>query len=218
MTAAVKRGLAKGACGARMAGYSACECVGLFLIFSASGWLWEVALHLLLDGELVNRGTLLGPWLPIYGVGGLAAVLLLGRFAARPPVVCALGALLSTAIEYATGKYLLAVYGLRWWDYSDFPLNIDGLVSPLTSLLFGLACCGAVYVAAPALRRRFGRVPRARLRLACAALAMLFAFDFAVCTLRPNSGQGVTVARAAQDGLRVIEPAQIGLLLQNLPK
>lgn len=218
MTAAAKVVPAKRACGARAAEYPACVCIGLFLAFSSAGWLWEVALHLLLDGELVNRGTLLGPWLPIYGVGGLAAVLLLGRFAARPPVVCGLGALLSTAIEYAAGKYLLAVYGLRWWDYSDFPLNIDGLVSPLTSLLFGLACCGAVYVAAPALRRAFGRVPRARLRLACAALALLFAFDFAVCTLRPNSGQGVTVTQAADDGLRVIEPAQIGLLLQNLPK
>lgn len=202
----------------RTAGYTACEYIGLFLTFSTAGWLWEVALHLLLDGELVNRGTLLGPWLPIYGAGGLAAVLLLGRFAARPPVVCALGALLSTGIEYATGKYLLAVYGLRWWDYSRFPLNIDGLVSPLTSLLFGLGCCAAVYAAAPSLRRLFRRVPRTPLRLACAVLAALFILDFTVCTLRPNAGQGVTVTQQSQDGLHIIEPSQINLLLQNLPK
>ena len=216
MTAAAKAAPARGK--SRAAGYSIFECIGLFLTFSAAGWLWEVALHLLLDGELVNRGTLLGPWLPIYGAGGLAAVLLLGRFTARPPVVCALGALLSTGIEYATGKYLLAVYGLRWWDYSRFPLNIDGLVSPLASLLFGLGCCAAVYVAAPALRRIFQRLPRMRLRLLCAALATLFALDFGVCTLRPNAGQGVTVTPATQDSLRVIEPSQINLLLQNLPK
>ena len=199
-------------------GCTVCEYVGLFLAFSAAGWLWEVALHVLLDGELVNRGTMLGPWLPIYGLGGLAAVMLLGRFAARPPVVCALGMLLSTGIEYAAGKYLLAVYGRRWWDYSQYPLNIDGLISPLTSLLFGLGCCAVVYTAAPMLLRTFRRMPYARLRMVCVLVMALFVLDFGVSTLHPNTGQGITVAPVTQDGLRVIEPAQISLLLQNLPK
>lgn len=217
MTAAVRMSARRD--GMRAAGgCTVCECAGLFLAFSAAGWLWEVALHVLLDGELVNRGTMLGPWLPIYGVGGLAAVMLLGRFAARPPVVCALGMLLSTGIEYATGKYLLAVYGQRWWDYSQYPLNIDGLISPLTSLLFGLGCCAAVYTAAPMLLRTFRRMPYARLRMACVLLMALFVLDFGVSALHPNTGQGVTVAPVTQDGLRVIEPAQISLLLQNLPK
>ncbi|MGO5028330.1 putative ABC transporter permease [Candidatus Agathobaculum pullicola] len=70
-----------------------CEGAGLFLVFSIAGWLWEVGLHLLLDGELVNRGTMLGPWLPIYGVGGMLSVLLLGRFIARPLAVFTLGAI-----------------------------------------------------------------------------------------------------------------------------
>ena len=120
--------------------YTAAELTGLFFAFAAIGWLWEVGLHLALEGELVNRGTMLGPWLPIYGAGGVLAVLLLRRFADRPVLTFALGTALCTAVEYGTGKYLLAVYGQRWWDYSMYPLNIDGLVSPLTSLLFGLGC------------------------------------------------------------------------------
>lgn len=198
--------------------YTLSEMAGLFLVFSGAGWLWEVGLHLLLDGELVNRGTMLGPWLPIYGVGGLLSVLLLGRFAARPPVVFALGALLSTAIEFAAGKYLLAVYGLRWWDYSRYPLNIDGLISPPTALLFGLGCCAAVYLAAPRLLRGFRRLPHGALPLLCGLLMALFALDFCVSTLHPNIGQGVAVRAPAQDGLQVIEPARIEMLLYNLPK
>lgn len=217
MTATVQRHEGTGRARAAQR-YTAAELTGLFFAFSAVGWLWEVALHLVLEGELVNRGTMLGPWLPIYGAGGVLAVLLLRRFADRPVLTFALGTALCTAVEYGTGKYLLAVYGQRWWDYSMYPLNIDGLISPLTSLLFGLGCCAAVYVAAPALRRIFQRLPRMRLRLICAALAALFALDFGVCTLRPNAGQGVTVTPATQDSLRVIEPSQINLLLQNLPK
>lgn len=217
MTATVQRHEGTGRARAAQR-YTAAELTALFFAFSAVGWLWEVALHLVLEGELVNRGTMLGPWLPIYGAGGVLAVLLLRRFADRPVLTFALGTALCTAVEYGTGKYLLAVYGQRWWDYSQYPLNIDGLISPLTSLLFGLGCCAAVYTAAPLLLRAFHRVSHARLRTVCVLLMALFVLDFGVSTLHPNVGQGVTVAPVTQDGLRVIEPAQIGLLLQNLPK
>ena len=47
----------------------------LFFLFSAAGWVWEVALGVVTTGQVINRGFLRGPWLPVYGVGG---VLLLG--------------------------------------------------------------------------------------------------------------------------------------------
>lgn len=198
--------------------YMISEVAGLFLAFSAAGWLWEVGLHLLLDGELVNRGTMLGPWLPIYGVGGLLPVLLLMRFAAQPVLVFALGVLLSTAIEFAAGEYLLAVYGLRWWDYSSFPLNVDGLISLPTALVFGLGCCAAVYLAAPRLQAVFRRMPHEVFGLLCVLLIALFALDFCASTLHPNTGQGVAIRASEQNNLQVIEPARIEMLLYHLAK
>ena len=193
--------------------YTAAELTGLFFAFSAAGWLWEVGLHLVLEGGLVNRGTMLGPWLPIYGAGGVLAVLLLRRFSDRPLLTFALGTALCTVIEYGTGKYLLAVYGLRWWDYSMYPLNIDGLVSPLTSLLFGLGCCAAVYWAGPALADRFARLTRRQAHALCAALLMLFALDFVWSAVHPNTDAG---AAEPYGGMTVVEPDEIGLLPHNL--
>ena len=193
--------------------YTAAELTGLFFAFSAGGWLWEVGLHLVLEGGLVNRGTMLGPWLPIYGAGGVLAVLLLRRFSDRPLLTFALGTALCTVIEYGTGKYLLAVYGLRWWDYSMYPLNIDGLVSPLTSLLFGLGCCAAVYWAGPALADRFARLTRRQAHALCAALLMLFALDFVWSAVHPNTDAG---AAEPYGGMTVVEPDEIGLLPHNL--
>lgn len=193
--------------------YTAAELTGLFFAFSVAGWLWEVGLHLVLEGGLVNRGTMLGPWLPIYGAGGVLAVLLLRRFSDRPLLTFALGTALCTVIEYGTGKYLLAVYGLRWWDYSMYPLNIDGLVSPLTSLLFGLGCCAAVYWAGPALADRFARLTRRQAHALCAALLVLFALDFIWSAAYPNTDAG---AAAPYGGMTVVEPDEIGLLPHNL--
>lgn len=52
----------------------------LFFVFSVAGWLWEVGLHLVQDGVFVKRGVLSGPWLPIYGTGGVLIMLVLRRF------------------------------------------------------------------------------------------------------------------------------------------
>src|SRR5699024_6176991 len=56
--------------------YTIWSLVLMFFIFSFIGWLWEVSLHLITDGEFVNRGVLQGPWLPIYGTGGMLILIL----------------------------------------------------------------------------------------------------------------------------------------------
>ena len=45
--------------------------IPLFFLLSFFGWLWEVGIYLVKDGEFVNRGVLFGPWLPVYGCGGI---------------------------------------------------------------------------------------------------------------------------------------------------
>ena len=56
--------------------YEPTSIILFFFIFSFVGWLWEVGLYLFRDGIFVNRGTMYGPWLPIYGVGCTLIVLL----------------------------------------------------------------------------------------------------------------------------------------------
>ncbi len=172
--------------------YSAPQLVGLFFVFALGGWLWEVALRLCLDGILVNPGTMHGPWVPIYGAGGVLAVAALRRFAAHPLRLFALASGLCAALEYAAGRYLIAVYGLRWWDYSVWPLDVDGIVCLPVSLLFGLCCCAAVYVVAPAAAAAMERCSHRSLLRLCALALTLFALDLGWSTVQPNEGRGVS--------------------------
>src|SRR5699024_193673 len=64
--------------------YSIRTLILLFFAFSIAGWLWEVTLHIVTKGMLVNRGTMLGPWLPIYGAGGALVLFLLKKLFTRP--------------------------------------------------------------------------------------------------------------------------------------
>ncbi len=51
-----------------------------FIVFAICGWLYEEFLFIVEDHVLVNRGSLWGPWLPIYGFGGFAVILLFYRY------------------------------------------------------------------------------------------------------------------------------------------
>lgn len=201
--------------------YRAEELVGLFFACAALGWMWEVVLRLAFDGLLVNPGTMHGLWLPSYGVGGVLAVVLLRRWADRPLCVMTLGAALCGALELAAGWYLEAVYHQRWWDYSAWPLNADGLVCAPASLVFGLGCCAALYIAAPLIADWMEKRPRSRVRHCCVLLALLFALDLGWSAVRPNAGTGVndygTPSQAA-GGLTVIEVARAASLLPGALK
>lgn len=51
----------------------------LFFIVAFAGWLWEVLLFFFTEHAFINRGVYEGPYLPIYGVGGLLLCMLLYR-------------------------------------------------------------------------------------------------------------------------------------------
>ena len=55
----------------------------LFFLFSAAGWAWEVLLTACTTGQWVNRGMLHGPWLPVYGVGGVLLAAVLGQIGGK---------------------------------------------------------------------------------------------------------------------------------------
>lgn len=50
-----------------------------FFLGAVGGFLWEVLIYLVLDGTLVKRGFLYGPWLPLYGTGAVLFYMLLGN-------------------------------------------------------------------------------------------------------------------------------------------
>lgn len=201
--------------------YTAEELAALFFFCAALGWVWEVALRLTVDGILVNPGTMHGLWLPSYGVGAVLSVVLLRRWAGQPALVLALGTVLCGAVELAAGRGLEAVYHQRWWDYSAWPMNVDGLVCLPVSVLFGLGCCAAVYIAAPLLAGWLQRLPARGVRCCCLLLTLLFAFDLGWSAARPNAGEGVNdYGEAAQAGqvLTVIQVTRAAALLQGLQK
>lgn len=89
-----------------MRNYSIPSLILIFFCMSFIGWFWEVSSHVVLYHSFANRGVLHGPWLPIYGVGGLLILMLLKKFREKPVVEFLLAVLLCGVVEYFTGLVL----------------------------------------------------------------------------------------------------------------
>ena len=160
--------------------YSVWSLILMFFAFSFIGWLWEVSLHLISDGEFVNRGVLHGPWLPIYGCGGVLILVVLNRLRARPLLEFGATVVLCGCVEYFSSLYLeMAHNGQRWWDYSGYFLNLNGRICAEGLLVFGLGGLAIVYVLAPILDNQVRRIPGKALVPVSLALAAVFVGDLA---------------------------------------
>ena len=91
-----------------------------------------------------------GPWLPIYGVGGLLILILLKKFREKPAVEFVLAVILCGVVEYFTGLVLELTHdGQRWWDYTGWPGNINGRVCLIGGIAFGTFTVALIKLIAP---------------------------------------------------------------------
>lgn len=172
--------------------YSASSLILLFFIFSGMGWIWEVILHIIEDGMIINRGVLAGPWLPIYGAGGILILLLLKKWRRQPFHLFGMIMLLCGTIEYFTSVMLEMLFGVRWWDYSDMLFQLRGRVCLEELTIFGFGGLFIVYAAAPFLDNRIQKLSTQKRRILCMLLLLLFTGDLLYSFLNPNMGFGIT--------------------------
>ena len=175
----------------KLCGYSLLEYIYIFFFFAIAGWIWECTLYLVRDHVLVNRGTKYGPWVPIYGYGGILVILLLYRFRHSKVRVFLYGIIISTAFEYLTSVVL--EYGLNvvYWDYSDEPFNLCGRISLVSYLAFGVFSLLGTYLFAPAAAGIARKIPPKPRRIIGIVLCGLYCLDILACAIfgfNPASG------------------------------
>lgn len=173
--------------------YSIWSLIAMFFIFAFVGWLWEVMLHIIVDGNFVNRGVLQGPWLPIYGYGSILILTVLNRFRSKPLWQFLTIIILCGTIEYFTSLYLeLAFNGQKWWDYSGYFLNLNGRICAEGLLVFGIGGISVVYILAPLLDNMIKKINHQKLIIICCILITIFIVDNLYSSNSPNTGDGIT--------------------------
>ncbi len=164
----------------------------LFFVLAFTGWLWEGALFFLTKHAFINRGVYRGPYLPIYGVGGLLLCLLLRRLKKHPVAVFFVSMLLCSLLEYGTGYFLEKKWRIRWWNYEGHFLNLHGRICLAGAVAFGLGGVLLICLLLPLYDKCYARLPKGFKLGAAMVLLAVFVADAAYCAVRPNLGYGIS--------------------------
>ncbi|MBR6475294.1 MAG: DUF975 family protein [Lachnospiraceae bacterium] len=172
--------------------YSLSSIAMLFFIFSNFGWTWELFYYFLMKGQLINRGFNHGPWLPIYGFGGLIVLMGLNRVRNRPVIFFFSTIISCGAVEYFTSWILEVCFDKKWWDYSGYFLNLNSRICAEGLFVFGICGLAFIYVLAPLLDNLIRKINRRVLLPLAVTLVLVMAADFVYSNFVPNTGYGIT--------------------------
>lgn len=172
--------------------YGLIDYVLLFFLFCLVGWIWEEVLHWVQTHTIVNRGTMYGPWLPIYGFGGVLCIFFLDRYKKHFAKTFALIMLMTGVLEFLTSWALEFFFQASYWEYHNMFANLNGRICLAGLVAFGLGGSFAIYIAGPYFQKKFAGMQRRTRVILCAVLCALFAADLLCCAIFGfNSGAGV---------------------------
>ena len=123
----------------KIAGITLWRIVAYFIIYSVVGFIIETIFGVLTKGVLESRKSFLyGPFCSIYGLGAVLMILPLQRFKKNNYTLFTAGFVIGSIIEYLVSLIGELIFHIKWWDYSDQILNLNGRICVQFSLFWGL--------------------------------------------------------------------------------
>ena len=108
-------------------------------MFSFFGWIFESSYVSIINKRPVNRGFLIGPWIPIYGFGGVIMLFVAIPFYYSPALVFIVGLAAASTLEYFTGIIMEKIFAVKYWDYTGKPFaSKNGYICLESSLCWGV--------------------------------------------------------------------------------
>lgn len=109
-----------------------------FFIYSIIGWCLESIYAVYELGHFTKRGFLFGPLCPIYGYGAIIVLLILKPFNKNNITLFISGAIILSIFEYLVGYGLDAMFAMKFWDYTNEFLNINGRITLWFAIIWGI--------------------------------------------------------------------------------
>lgn len=161
-----------------MFGYNGVQWLFLFYFYCFAGWCFESVFVSLKSHKWVNRGFMIGPFLPLYGSGAIMMLVVSMPYADNIPLTYVAGVFGATALEYVTGVAMVALFKMRYWDYSNRFLNFQGHICLRSSLTWGLFTVLMTRVIHRPIESMMYRIPGQVLYYATVVLTIYIVADF----------------------------------------
>ena len=108
---------------------------------------------LITTGNIESRkGFIIGPFCPIYGVGAILLIMLLGNNK-KIFKTFLLGAIIGSSFEYFSSYVMQALYGIKFWDYSNSFMNLNGRTNLMYAFCWGVLSVLLIFVVEPIIKK-----------------------------------------------------------------
>lgn len=119
-------------------GFSVWTLFAYFIIYSVVGFIIETVFGAITKGMLESRQSFLyGPFCSIYGVGAVIMIVFLQYFKKSYNTLFVGGFIIGSVTEYLISLFGELILNVKWWDYSNMPLNIGGRICVYFSIFWG---------------------------------------------------------------------------------
>lgn len=150
----------------------------LFYIYSTLGYIVEsLSVSAIEKKAVFSRGFLIGPYLPIFGFGGLFMTLTLQKYSDDLIALFIMSMTGCLILEYLSSYILEKIFKLRWWDYSEKKFNLNGRICLEVGVMFGLAGVGTIKFINPLIKILFNLIPNTILTVIVLLLATIILTD-----------------------------------------
>lgn len=164
----------------------------LFFTYSFCGWVMESIGGIFKVKKFVNRGFLIGPLCPVYGVGVVSITLLLNKYTNDIIALFVLATVICGILEYLTSYIMEKLFNARWWDYKNKKFNINGRICLENLCLFGIAGTTILCIINPFFISIYMKIPDITRHIITFSLIGLFVIDFIISFIIIYSFKGAT--------------------------
>lgn len=154
--------------------------IAIFFVYSFLGWGMESVRLSIKNKKFINRGFLIGPYCPIYGVGVLLITILLQKYKDDIWITFFMSLLICGTLEYLTSYVMEKLFKARWWDYSQRKFNINGRICLETLIPFGIGGTFIVFVSNPFLLKYINMIPNFAMHIFVIIFSVIYIADFVV--------------------------------------
>ena len=160
-------------------GYDMWQILQYFIIYSFLGYIIETLFGLFTKGVIESRQSMLyGPFCCIYGLGAICLLCIPKGAKKNNWTFFIAGFIIGSVVEYIVSWIGECIFHIKWWDYSNYPLNINGRVCIIFSIFWGILTICLNKVINPTVDKIVEKIPQKFLHITTIILIIFIAIDF----------------------------------------
>ena len=162
-------------------GYDKWSILQYFIVYSFLGYIIETLYGQFTKGVIESRQSMLyGPFCCIYGLGAVCLLCIPEKAKKNNWSLFIAGFIIGSVVEYIISWIGECIFHIKWWDYSNLPLNINGRICILYSIFWGFLTIGLNQIINPTVDKIINKLPTKVLHILTTILIIFISVDFLI--------------------------------------